>query len=329
MPTSSISDSNDIPPGYAALYEAAGPVIRYRLVRDILGRDDTFIQTMHLGLELPRVPEASALISAQQLDGSWNGVLCSPTVPEPITTESAFLRLCELGLEKSDTVGACLEKALMPTLFKQDVLWEFGGQDAESLRAARQVVRDKVLHMICRATRETDEVIKPFLELVIAEWAAYANNPHDAANVPTWDGYAAVCWFPWSDDDFERVRKITTRMITVSEERMDWPLTAHPLLAPHVFRLSDKWEYLARPQDLLFELELSSRLGITRDLAVTRWQLDELEARQDADGWFRFEPGGDVEATWYFPLEKTTIEDFTVEWTFRGALIFKLLEYDI
>ncbi|HEY3295100.1 MAG TPA: hypothetical protein VGL38_06660 [bacterium] len=318
-----------IPPGLRAIYDAAGPVIRYRLVRDILGRDDTFIQTMHLGLEIPRLAEPQTLLSAQQLDGSWNGVLCATTAADQLTTERAFLRLCELGMEKSEAVGACLEKALMPTLFSRDVLWEFHTHDEAAHRAARQVVRDKALFMVCRATRETDEVIKPMLELVLAEWEQYVVRPREAVAAPTIDAYAAICWFPWSDDDFDRVQKIVVRMVKHAEGQMGGIPAVHPLLLPHLFQLSDKWEYLARPQDLLFELELSARLGITRDLDVTRWLLEELEARQDADGWFRFETGGDVEASWYFPLETSRIDDFPVEWTFRGDLIFKLLEYDI
>lgn len=320
---------DDIPPGLSALYEAAGPVIRYRLVRDVLGRDDTFIQTMHLGLEIPRLPEVQALLAAQQLDGSWSGVLCATSGADRITTERAFLRLCELGLEKSAAVEACIEKALMPTLFNPEILWEFPALDDSERRAARQIVRDKVLFMACRATREVDEIIKPILELVLAEWDLYVSQPTASPAVPTMDAYAAVCWFPWSDDDFDRVQKIVTRMVSHAEQHKGRAVLAHPLLAPHVFHLSDKWEYLARPQDLFFELELSARLGITRNLAVTRWLLEELETRQDADGWFRFETGGDVEATWYFPLEKTSTEEFRFEWTFRGDLIFKLLEYDI
>jgi hypothetical protein len=320
---------DDIPAGLRALYEAAGPVVRYRLVREVIGRDDTFIQTAHLGMEIPRLPEPQALLAAQQLDGSWNGALCTATAVDQLTTERAFLRLCELGMEKSEAVESCIEKALAPTLFKTDVLWEFNVPDEAARRASRQLVRDKVLFMLCRATREMDEILKPMLELVLAEWDLYVSHPHESTAVPTVDAYAAVCWFPWSDDAFERVRQIVNRMMTRAEEQMGKIVPVHPLLAPHIFALSDKWEYLARPQDLFFELELSARLGVTRDLAVTRWLLEELEARQDADGWFRFEPGGDVEATWYFPLEKTSTEEFPVEWTFRGDLVFKLLEYDI
>ena len=320
---------DDIPPSYLPLYEAAGPVIRYRLVREVLGRDDTFIQTAHLGMEIPKLPEPESLVAAQQLDGSWNGVLSATTEADRLTTERAFLRICELGMEKCDAVEICLEKALMPTLFNPDILWEYGVSDEAARRAARQIVRDKTLFMICRATRHMDELIKPLLELILAEWDLHASHPQDSPAVPTLDAYAAMCWFPWNDDEFDRVRKSVTRMIHQAEEQMGRVRQVHPLLQPHIFALSDKWEYLARPQDLCFELELSARLGITRDLAVTRWLLEEVEARQDADGWFRFDTGGDVEASWYFPLEKTHAEDFHVEWTFRAELIFKLLEYDI
>ncbi len=106
-------------------------------------------------------------------------------------------------------------------------------------------------------------------------------------------------------------------------------MDASPLFAPYLFRLHEKWDYLARPHVMLHDLELAARLGIVREIPATVWMLEELEAHQDADGIFRFDAEGEVKADWYFPLEAHSPEVYPLEWSFRAALIFKLLEYDI
>ncbi len=102
-----------------------------------------------------------------------------------------------------------------------------------------------------------------------------------------------------------------------------------PRLAPYVFRLHDKWQYLAQPPRLLYDLELAASLGVARDLNSTSWMLEELEARQDADGFFRFPDADAIQPSWYFPIEKSDPESFHIEYTFRAELIFKLLAYDL
>jgi hypothetical protein len=278
------------------------------------------------------------LTGAQQLDGSWGGIL-SRGPESMVTTEYAMLRLCELGLESSDAVEACLEKALLPTLITPDVIWEYESVAPDDLtrRAARQLVRDKTLHLICRATRRHDAVLKPFMETMLAEWDHYLKHVGDRKKSahtgeippPTANGYAAVCWYPWSDDDFERVRALMKRLMLHGEDALDHPATSLPIYSGQLFTLHDRTEYWSRPDLLFHDLELSARFGSARDHAVSRWLLEELEARQDADGWYRFDPPEPFEVWWYFPLEKTSPEEFAVEWSFRAALILKLLEYDI
>ncbi len=140
-----------------------------------------------------------------------------------MSTESAFLRLCELGRESSTAVGACVEKVLLPTLFDERVLWEFdnGSTNANYRRAARHIVRDKVLRLICRATRETDPVIKPHLETVLAEWDLFLSTAGTADAVtiapPTADAYGAVCWYPWTDDDLDRVHRLVQRLFLFAD----------------------------------------------------------------------------------------------------------------
>ncbi|MFZ5433725.1 MAG: hypothetical protein ACOZB3_08130 [Calditrichota bacterium] len=322
----------DIPPLYRELFDAAGPVVRYRLVRDVLGRDDSFIQTAHLGLELPRLTEVEALLTAQEMDGSWSGLLGADVFGEKIATETALLRLCELGLENHEAVQVCIEKALIPTLFHSDVIWEWEktATDDLSRRAARQIVRDKALRLIVRATSEMDEVLKPVFETIITEWNHYLEGGNGGRLAPpTTDAYAALCWYRWSDDDFPRVRGLVKRLVERAESVMGHPISVPEIFSPHLFQLADKWEYLARPPLFFLELELAARLGVARDLPVTQWMLDELEMRQDADGRFRFSGDDSIEQNWYYPLDRTGSSDPSVEWTFRAALIYKLLEYDL
>lgn len=315
--------SPDIPPAYRALYDAAGTVVRYRLVRDVFGRDESYLHTADLALDAARLPEAKAILSAQQPDGSWNGLLA---------TETAVLRLCELGLEAHDAVKLANEKSLLPALLDNHALGEFSAlvsTDNEKL-LARRVVRDKTLRLIARATRTLDELLKPPLELLLAEWELFLSSSRGGDSPPpTADGWAAVCCFPWSDDDFPRVRKLAARFFERTESLMGKPPPVPEWFAPHAFRLCDKWEYLASPPLFFHELELAARLGVAGDLPVTRWLLEELEMRQDADGFCRFESTESLENSWYYPLDRDTARDPSIEWTFRAALIFKLLEFDL
>jgi len=309
-----------------ALYDAAGPVIRFRILRDVLGRDESFIETAHLGLDVRSLPEAEAIIAAQEIDGSWGGALYE-TRGESITTEIAVLRLCELGLEQCESLRQCVEKAFLPTLLREDILWEYEARAEKT--AARRLVRDKALRLITRCTRDADDVLKPLLESVLVEWDHSLSEKHGAVLPPTADSWAAVCHFPWSDDDFSRVRVLARRLAKRAEVEMDHTVHAPDFFALHAFRLCDKWEYLARPPLLFHELELAARLGVAADLPHTRWLLEELEARQDADGFFRFDLEVPIEPSWYFPLEKTRPEEFHIEWSFRAAHIFTLLGYDM
>lgn len=312
----------DIPPAYRALFDAAGPVVRYRLVRDVLGRDESFHQTARLADSVIRLPEVQQLLAAQLPGGAWNGLPA---------TEYAVLRLCELGLENHDAVKRCLEQSLLPALLDDHALGEFSAlvsSDDERL-PARRLVRDKALRLIARATRDLDELLKPTLELLLAEWDFLSSSQSDDSVPPTADGWAAVCFFPWSDDDFPRVRKLAERFFERAESLMGKPLRVPSWFAPRAFRLGDKWEYLASPPLFFHELELAARLGVARDLSVTRWLLEELEMRQDADGFCRFESTEVIENSWYFPLDRDAERDPSIEWTFRAALMFKLLEFDL
>jgi hypothetical protein len=330
-----------IPPGLLPLFEGAGPVLRYRLMRDVLRRDDSYIHTAHLALDLPKLPEVQALIAAQEMDGTWGGTLCgwNPKLPQTaaeaagpiLCTETALLRLCELGCETNEAVRACLEKSLLPTLLNDDLIWELESLaiDDASRRAVRRIVRDKVLRLITRATREYDDLLKPIMELVLIEWEQSLHGQELSALPPTADAYAAVCWYPWSEDDFPRVRGHVLHLGNHAETQMGQPAYIPEWFLPHTYQLCDKWEYLNRPDLFFHELELAARFGVTPDLAVTRWLLSELEMRQDADGFTRFAEVENVPPSWYFPLESAAPEVVPREWSFRAALIYALVEYDL
>jgi hypothetical protein len=317
----------EIPPSLRELYEASGPILRYRIQRDVIGRDESYIATSEMGMAVAKLPAVQQILAAQDASGWWGDFR---------TSEVAALRLCEWGLESHRALENFCEQVLLPTLLKDDVLWEFGELelDAAGRTQARRIVRDKTLNLLCRARREDDPMVRTHLEFVLAEWEHYTAQAGTKAKettplpLPTADGYAAVCRYPWSDDEFPRVRDAVERLAQFSEKQ---PTPAHVprALAPFLFQLLDKWQYLEQPPRLLYELELAAELGAARDLDYSAWMLDELEARQDADGFFRFPDAGDIVASWYFPLEKENPGEFYIEFTFRAELIFKRLAYDI
>ena len=319
--------SADLPPSLRALYDACGPILRYRILRDVLGEDESYVRTAHAGLEVLKLPEVQQLLAAQQENGLWTDFR---------TSEIAALRLCEFGLESQESLERLREQVLLPTLLDNHALWEYSQSplDEAGKRVARRILRDKALHLLCRIQRREDPVIRTQLEVILVEWEHYL--AHSVSNgktqtlslpAPTADSYAAVCRYPWSDDEFLRVHELVTRLVKHAEANVTQ--TALQPLAVLLFRLDDKWQYLAQPPRLLHDLELAATLGVARDLDFAEWMLEELEARQDADGFFRFPDAGEIQSSWYFPLEKTNPDEFYVECTFRAELIFKLLAFDI
>jgi hypothetical protein len=328
-----------IPLGLRALFDAGGPVLKLRVVRDLLGRDESYLDTAELARAVRRLPDIHELIAAQRDDGSWRGSLHETTV--------AMLRLCECGLESSVAVQNCIDTLLLPSLAKYDP----GVHPHED--------RDIVLYLLARAQRPIDALVKPQLETVLVEMESAETPPAPPlkqggeGHIPlkqkghqiSMHAYAAVCCYPWDEDDSERVNEIVRRLHTRTEEQFD---------ERHDERLFGYWtkeHYLANPERLFYELELSARLGITHTCDATRWMFDEVEARQDADGWVRFEDtppcppvnrevdaavvnGSESVLPWYYPLESRPAPAAVVagnpnlDWTFRAALVFKMLEYD-
>lgn len=312
----------EIPPGLRGLYDAGGPVIKLRVMRDLLERDESYLDTAEMMREVERSPEARELRARQHDDGSWNHSLAATAV--------AVLRLCELGLETGVAVQNGIERLLLPSLAK----YEAGKYARED--------RDAVLYLLARAQRPVDPLVKVHLETVLAEMKLAAEMhppqpPGDRAGERTsMHAYAAVCCYPWGEDDVERVSEIIRQLHTRAETEFD------PDHDEHRFGYWTKEHYLVNPERLFYELELSARLGITHACDATRWMFEEVEARQDADGWVRFEEKSTSQSptaktvpetviSWYYPLETSPAPPANggvKDWTFRAAHIFKMLEYD-
>jgi hypothetical protein len=297
------------------LYDSAGPFLKLRIARDLADRDESFLDTADFIRANLKRDEPRAIVMAQKPDGSWGDL---------VSTELFMLRLCELGLESADAIEFCLEKALLPSLGGKGFV--AGARSAEQ----KQLTRDMCLRMITRARRHADELVKIVLEQVLTEWEFGATHGH-APHPPTLPAYAALCSYPWEDDDVERVSRIVTAMIKRAEESDE--LAASAMIEPYRFRVRDKEHYLAHPEQLLYELECSARLGIINECNSTRWMFEELEIRQDSDGFTRFDNDFISRETsplpWYYPIEAATPETRHIEWTFRAGLVFKLVEFDV
>jgi hypothetical protein len=182
---------------------------------------------------------------------------------------------------------------------------------------------------MCRSLQTDNALIRSQLEIILTEWEMFVDK-QDRRQAPTLFGYAAICWFPWDDDEFPRIRELAVKLFDALEQWIDKKIEYPPWLEPHRLKLYSKESFLAHPARLLYHLELSARLGITSDLPVTKWLLEELQFRQDADGLVRFEhnelPPEPID--YYFPLEAASEDGYPIEYTFRAQLIFKLLSYD-
>jgi hypothetical protein len=318
--------SQSLPVFVRELYERSGPILRYRIQHDVLGRDLSHIAVAHMAEDVAALPRVRELLSAQQENGLWGNFL---------QTFEAFQRLCELGLEEHDAVSRCGDEVLYPTLLREDTLWELEGtfRDEAGRRAARQVVRDMTLHLLCRSRREKDPLVKSHLERVLAEWGLFVSSgPQTAWNgmaLPTRYAWLAVACYPWSDEEFDRVRDAILKLDTfIAEKQPSPPANTHRVLAAAALCDQGKQVFLSQPWRLFYGLEMAARLGMVRDLPSARWMFDEMEAHQDGDGVFRFDSAPLDEPLYFFPIEETDPHRYEIEYTFHAHHIYKLLEYD-
>jgi hypothetical protein len=308
------------------LYERAGPILRYRIQRDVLGRDLSHIIVAQMAKDVAALPRAQERLLAQQSNGLWGNFL---------HTFDAFQRLCEYGLEEHDQLLRCRDEVLFPTLLRDDVLWEleaFVHNDRERA-AARQVVRDMTLHMLSRSKREPDLLLKSHLERVLAEWGYYiATGPHrewSGVPIPTIYAWPAVACYPWSDEELERVREVVLKLDAFIEKKQPEPPKETPeVLETIALRDAAKELFLSQPWQLFYSLEMAARLGMVRDLGWAGWLMSEMEAHQDGDGFFRFDAAPPDEPLYFFPIEETDPARYEIEYTFHAHHIYKLLEYD-
>jgi hypothetical protein len=321
------SSPESLPAFVRDLYDAAGPIIRYRIQRDVLGRDLSHIAVAHMAKDVAALTYVKEFLNEQQSNGLWGTFL---------RTFEIFQRLCEVGLEAHDALTLCRDEILFPTLLRDDVLWEFEGiaHNEDEQRAARQVVRDMTLHMLCRSRREPDLLIKSYLERIMAEWGFYmSTGPHrewSGEPLPTIYAWPAVACYPWADDELERVSTVLKKLDAFIEQKQPAPPENAPeLLAAVSLRDADKETYLSQPWQLFYSLEMAARLGVVRDLPWAEWMLSEMEAREDSDGFFRFDSAPPVEPMYFFPIEETDPARFEIEYSFHAHYIYKLLEYDL
>ena len=320
------NSTESIPAFVRDLYEVAGPIIRYRIQRDILSRDLSHIAVARMAKDVAALPPVQEFLRGQQPHGLWGTFL---------RTFEIFQRLCEAGLEEHDTLSRCRDDILFPTLMRDDVLWEFEGlvHTDDEQRAARQVVRDMTLHMLCRSRREPDLLVKSYLERVMAEWGFFiSTGPHRewlGEPLPTIYAWPAIACYPWADDEIGRVSDLLKKLDTFIEQKQPAPPENAPeILTTVCLRDADKETYLSQPWQLFYSLEMAARLGVVRDLPWAEWMLTEMEAHQDSDGFFRYDTPPPAEPLYFFPVEETDPARFEIEYTFHAHHIYKLLEYD-
>jgi hypothetical protein len=319
--------SNSIPAFVRDLYERAGLILRYRIQRDVLGRDLSHIAVAQMAKDVAALPQVQERLSTRRQNGLWGSFL---------ETFDAVQWLCECGLEEHDAVTRCRDEILLPTLLREDALWEFEAlaRSDTDRRAARQAVRDMTLHLLCRSRREEDLLLKSHLERVLAEWGLYlstgSHRKWNGAAIPTIYAWPAVACYPWSDEEFERVRDVTLKLDAFIEKKQPAPPEGTPeVLAAIALRDVDKEIYLSQPWQLFHSLEMAARLGMVRDLPWAGWMLNEMEAHEDSDGFFRFDSGPPDDPLYFFPIEETDPARYEIEYTFHAHHIYKLLAYDL
>ncbi|MCB1060568.1 MAG: hypothetical protein KDB65_10065 [Calditrichaeota bacterium] len=279
--------------------------MRYRILRDVMGRDESWIETSDakaLVLKHPRVVE----LASQQLPNGSFGERLSHTA-------ATVLWLCEAGASEHPAVKQAVELVVLPTLAQEPATWEFAANQ-------RSLVRDICLHLLARATRGTHPLLDAYLELIKIEWQHwFADKKSPSPSVPA---YCAMAWWqPPADQTLEK-RALVAKLLNEAEAQSD-------VLLPESSRLviPDKQIYLAEPVRMLFDLEHGARAGVLGEVEHLRWLYDELEVQQDADGMWHFTlEETPAHMSWYYPLEENKQD---AELTVRALMIYKLLNYDV
>ncbi len=295
----------DLPPSFQQLYKESGPLLRFRILRDVLGRDESWIETISAQAAVLKHPRIVQLASEQLPNGSFGDRLSQ--------TAAAVLWMCEAGAEAHGAVKRALDFVVLPTLAQEDVTWELSANQ-------RTLVRDVCLHILSRATRGTHPLLEAYLEVVKLEWQHWFTNKKSPA--PTVPAHNAMVWWQPPAHELLNKRALVTKLLNEVEAQPE-------VLLPENTRLivPDKGKYLAEPVRMLFDLEHGARAGVVGDVPHLQWLYEELEVQQDADGMWHF----DIEEipahlAWYYPLEENAQDR---ELTIRALMIYKLLNYDV
>lgn len=300
-----ISVIPDLPPSFQELYKQSGPILRFRILRDVLGRDESWIETANAKVAVLKHPRVQQLAVQQLENGSFGNKLGS--------TAAAVLWLCEAGAEEHPAVERVLDFVVLPTLAQEDVSWELSPQQ-------RPLVRDVCLHLLARATRGTHLLLESYLEIIKNEWQRWLAD--HSAGPPTIPAYSAMVW--WQPPAEQQLAKRDLLSALLNEVELQ-----PEVLLPDASRLliPDKQTYLAEPVRMLHDLELGARAGVVGNVSHLQWLYDELEVAQDADGLWHFTlEEAPAYLSWYYPLEENAQDR---ELTVRALMIYKLLNYDV
>lgn len=295
----------DLPPSFQQLYKDSGPILRYRILRDVLDRDESWIETSNAIGAVLKHPRLVQLASEQLPNGSFGDRLSH--------TAATVLWMCEAGAASHGVVQRALDYVVLPTLAQENVTWELAPEQ-------RPLVRDVCLHLLARATRGTHPLLESYLELVKLEWQHWFQDKKSSP--PTVPAYCAMVWWQPPAEQAVSKRELLAQLLNEVEALPE-------VLLPENTRLliPGKEKYLAEPVRMLFDLEHGARAGIVNDVAHLRWLYEELEVQQDADGmWHFFLEETPAHLSWYFPLEEHAQDR---ELTVRALMIYKLLNYDV
>jgi hypothetical protein len=322
---------SDIPAGLHRLFKASCPILRYRLLRDVLEHDESWKDSAALEEQVLKSEYVQSLASQQEPSGAFSGHLLVP-LRDPLkwTTEHAILHLCECGAERHPAVKTAIDRVLLPTLAQEQVTWEVavGASNDDEKREARRLVRDCCLDLLARTTRREHPMLDAYIELLIMEWENWLRDSSMPA--PTASAYSSLCLFRENAETKSRIHSLLKKVLDKLEAQSgDLPIGA-TLLTSRLLRVPSKQEYYARPGLFLHDLELGARAGLVGEVPHLTWLYDELEPLQDADGFFRFpESEIDYELRWYLPLESSDHKSLELDFTLRAHIIFKLLNYDV
>jgi len=295
----------DLPPSFQDLFKSSGPILRYRILRDVLDRDESWIETSNAQAAVLKHPRVLDLASQQLENGSFGDRLSQ--------TAATVLWLCEAGAESHDAVKRALDYVVLPTLAQVDATWEF-------LPAQRALVRDVCLHILARAARGKHELLEAYLELVKLEWQLWFTDKKSAP--PTAPAYAAMVWWQPNAAKTLDKRALLAKLLNEAECQPEILLVENTR-----FTVPDKGVYLAEPVRMFYDLEHGARAGVVGEVAHLKWLYEELEVQQDADGlWYFDTEDTPAHLAWYCPIEENSDPR---ELTVRALMIYKLLNYDV